>query len=67
MSTAHMTGVLLDCKDCKLYIIAKNDFNSDVIELYNTTMIFDGANKSNVKLEKYVITTPGVYIFRREN
>ena len=51
---------------CDLFVIIKNDYLEINLELLDTTMIFDSFKKVSTKGNNYIVSSPGVYIFRKE-
>ena len=66
MLRPQATCILLDGKDYQLFVVVKNDYVDDHLEFENTTMIFDGFKRTNLKRINFRITKPGVYVFRKE-
>lgn len=48
------------------YIVIKNDYKEVSINNKASVMIFDGFKKCNIKKSKYILNTPGVYLFKGE-
>ena len=66
MINPNSTAYLLEGNNYQLFVIVKNDYNRDNIELEYTRLIFDGFNKCDKKGPKYVFSKPGVYILRKD-
>lgn len=60
-----MAGILRgDSYD--IFVVFKNDYSEKIIELENTIMIYDSMKKCNINDKSFVITNPGVYLFKKE-
>ena len=60
-----MAGILTsDSYD--ILVVFKNDYSEKIIELENTIMIYDSMKKCNINDKSFVITNPGVYLFKKE-
>ena len=66
LSNYHMTSFIFEDEKCNLFVIIKNDYSTVDINLSNTTMIFDGFKRVNIADDNYVITSPGVFILRKD-
>lgn len=60
----HTFAYLLEGKGYNLYIVIKNDTQPREVELGNDILIFNGKCGCEIKLDKFVLDTPGVYVFK---
>ncbi|MBR6072656.1 MAG: type I pullulanase [Acholeplasmatales bacterium] len=66
MLRPQATCLLLEGTNYQLFVVVKNDYENDHIELEDTTMIFDGFKRCNLKRLNFHLTKPGVYVLRKE-
>ncbi|MBQ3253186.1 MAG: type I pullulanase [Acholeplasmatales bacterium] len=62
----NITGILLEDKDFNLIVVIKNNKSLNIINLDNTKMIYDGSRKCDINNDRFVLSEPGIYIFRKE-
>ena len=62
----HTTSLLLEDTDFNLIVVVKNDYQETRFTYEKTKCIFDGFKRVNLQKREYVISRPGVYIFRKE-
>ena len=66
MLNPYTNAYLLEGNQYQLFVIIKNDYELEKIELDNTKMIFDGFKKCNKKDIRFILNKPGVYILRKD-
>ena len=66
MIDEHTTSLLLEDRDFNLIVVGKNDYMETKITYEKTKCIFDGFRKCDIQKREYVISRPGIYIFRKE-
>ena len=66
MLNSYSTAFILEGSEYQLFVIIKNDYNKDVLQLEKTRMIFDGFNRCDKKGNKHIISKPGVYVLRKD-
>nr|MCR5647449.1 hypothetical protein [Acholeplasmatales bacterium] len=62
----HRTSFVFIDDKYELFVIIKNDYKDDVLELGDVTLIFDGYSRCDLKVNKYTFKNPGVYILRKD-
>ncbi len=66
LSTEHRTSFLFSDDKYELFVIIKNDYRDETLELGDVTLIFDGYSRCDLKVNKYSFKNPGVYILRKD-
>ena len=62
----HRTGFVFIDDKYELFVIIKNDYKDDTLEVGDVTLIFDGYKRCDFKVNKYTFKNPGVYILRKD-
>ncbi len=62
----HTTSLLLEDIDFNLIVVVKNDYQETRFTYEKTRCIFDGFKRVDLQKREYIISRPGVYIFRKE-
>ena len=62
----HRTGFVFIDDKYELFVIIKNDYKDDTLDVGDVTLIFDGYKRCDFKVNKYTFKNPGVYILRKD-
>ena len=62
----HRTGFVFIDDKYELFVIIKNDYKDDTLEVGDVTLIFDGYKRCDFKVNNYTFKNPGVYILRKD-